>query len=374
MTSKGKHRKHAKLSKPTKDVFGRVDIGIYGNKCGAIKELADQIASQLSLLAVGYVDADHDWFEEPEKLNRSKETFNLEFLQQGKQFSFHLNGSQPSPDASPALNKMDVALLNANHFDTTCGLLYYTPSKESSVRKRTSHLNHTKWVLGSKEEMPADLQKELPSDVLFFTEDEKDDLFNAISSHIATPPIKVLILAGGKSQRMGYDKTVIEHHGKPQWQHMAEIARNFSEGVFLSVQEEKELGIPQLKDTFRGLGPYGGILTAFQSDPNAAWIVVAADLPFVSDDTFRQLIDARRLSAYATCFHNEATNFPDPLCTLWEPKAYPRLLEYLAGGYSCPRKVLINSDVEEIMPKDKKWLFNLNTPQDLEEFQRLAAL
>ncbi len=62
---------------------------------------------------------------------------------------------------------------------------------------------------------------------------------------------------------------------------------------------------------------------------------------------------------------NDSTGFPDPLITLWEPRAYPVMLEFLGLGYSCPRKVLINSDVE-IVHGDQEWLTNVNTTEQLD--------
>ena len=65
----------------------------------------------------------------------------------------------------------------------------------------------------------------------------------------------------------------------------------------------------------------------------------------------------------ATCFHNPDTKFPEPLITIWEPRAYPVLLEFLSQGYSCPRKVLINTDIEEIHVEEVAFMENVNDPQ-----------
>ncbi|MEZ4985561.1 MAG: hypothetical protein R2795_11085 [Saprospiraceae bacterium] len=41
------------------------------------------------------------------------------------------------------------------------------------------------------------------------------------------------------------------------------------------------------------------------------------------------------------------------------------MLEFLAQGYSCPRKVLINSDAQIVNPADTTWLRNINTPEEM---------
>jgi molybdopterin-guanine dinucleotide biosynthesis protein A len=119
------------------------------------------------------------------------------------------------------------------------------------------------------------------------------------------------------------------------------------------------------------MGPYGGILSAFMSDPEAAWLVVACDLPLIDASSINQLIEQRNPSRYATAFQSPKNEFPEPLITIWEPKSYMRLLEFMALGYSCPRKVLINSDVELLQAKDPMTLMNVNTPEDLEQVKSI---
>jgi len=60
------------------------------------------------------------------------------------------------------------------------------------------------------------------------------------------------------------------------------------------------------------------------------------------------------------------------LITLWEPKAYSRMFQFLVQGYSCPRKVLINSDIK-LLEAEKNWLKNVNSPEDLKEVISLIA-
>ena len=73
----------------------------------------------------------------------------------------------------------------------------------------------------------------------------------------------------------------------------------------------------------------------------------------------------RNPSKVATVIKGKNKQFVEPLVTIYEPKAYPILLQYLAQGYSCPRKMLINSDVEIIEINDDL-IRNINTPEDFE--------
>ncbi|MDP5139269.1 MAG: NTP transferase domain-containing protein, partial [Spirosomaceae bacterium] len=129
-------------------------------------------------------------------------------------------------------------------------------------------------------------------------------------------------------------------------------------------EQETDISLPTISDKCVGLGPFGAILSAFQTDPNAAWLVVACDLPFVNEAALKQLISNRNSSKIGTAFYNPETEFPDPLFTVYEPKAYATMLQFLALGYSCPRKVLINSDTEVIQPINAQILENINTPEE----------
>ena len=112
------------------------------------------------------------------------------------------------------------------------------------------------------------------------------------------------------------------------------------------------------------LGPFGGICSAFQKDPNSAWFVLATDLPFVNDELIKWLLQKRNPSKVATAIKGKNKEFMEPLITIYEPKAYPILLQYLSQGYSCPLKMLINNDVE-IVEVDDDLIRNINTPEDL---------
>ena len=77
------------------------------------------------------------------------------------------------------------------------------------------------------------------------------------------------------------------------------------------------------------------------------------------------LLEKRNPAKAATAIKGKGKEFVEPLITIYEPKAYPILLQYLAQGYSCPRKTLINSDVE-IVEVDDAFIRNVNTPDEFE--------
>ena len=199
---------------------------------------------------------------------------------------------------------------------------------------------------------------------------EIENITNHISKLIENtiPSIKGLVLIGGKSTRMGKDKSELNYFGKPQKEHVKELLESNNLNTYYSVQNNTGAE-NEIQDTFLNLGPFGGICSAFQKDPNSAWLVLATDVPFVNDEVIQLILKHRNPSKAATAIKGKSKDFVEPLITLYEPKAYPILLQYLAQGYSCPRKMLINSDVE-IVEIDDDFIRNVNTPEEFKSAKK----
>ena len=206
-------------------------------------------------------------------------------------------------------------------------------------------------------------------------EHQKHSPLKTPTSRESVPGINGLILTGGKSSRMGADKGSMDYHGVPQNDFLVRLLSPFVSEVYLSCHPDR---VPEthhsiLPDTFLDLGPYGGVLSAFRHDPNSAWLVIACDIPMLDEATLAHLIASRDHSKVATCFHDPSTDLPEPLITLWEPRAYSILLQNLSQGISCLRKVLINTDSNVIQIERPEVLRNANTPQEAKEMWEILV-
>ena len=191
--------------------------------------------------------------------------------------------------------------------------------------------------------------------------------------------INGLVLAGGKSSRMGRDKSAIQWHGKEQQYYVADMLQPLCSKVFISHRKEQEAGTNKnykiLVDTYTGIGQYGAILSAFQFQPDVAWLVVACDLPLLDEQTVEYLLANRNTNVMATTFQSPHDGLPEPLITIWEPKSNEVLLSYLSNGYTCPRKVLIKTnDACILQPPNADALMNVNTPEDLAKAEQLILI
>lgn len=372
-----KHQKHTKLARRDNGIYATNEIAFLGVKCSIITDLVQKIAKkQQKTTKIAYLDASHN-----------DEVVAPEF----DTYTFHHSGNLDTNshldltkfNTRIQLSQYDLVCVNGNHFQAEKQVLILDNQKEASVLKRLDQLDNIQFVIKMNED----------SSYFDFLIDKFPTIKNlkcymiddveAISTHInrlieeEIPLVQALILTGGKSTRMGIDKSMLEYHGQPQSEYLYEqLSRIFlhyneeQKGVYLSVREDINASRNIITDKFKGLGPFGGICSAFMENPNTAWFVIATDVPYVNRKMIHHLLKHRNPKKIATAFKGKDNKFPEPLITIWEPKAYPILLNYLSQGYSCPRKVLINSDVE-IVEVDNYYIQNVNTPEDYEKAKKV---
>ncbi len=192
-------------------------------------------------------------------------------------------------------------------------------------------------------------------------------------------PLHGLVLAGGFSTRMGRDKALLDYHGRPQALAAWELVRACVPDTWISCRRGQLTdavfsAIPQLHDRDEGLGPMGGMLTAWAHAPEAAWLVVACDLPLLNPTVLRQLVAARRPDALATAYRSAHGGLPEPLCAIYEPAMRPLFLEAVAAGRQCPRKALIQCGdrVNLLDLPDADALENANDPAEAARLKAMA--
>jgi molybdenum cofactor guanylyltransferase len=186
---------------------------------------------------------------------------------------------------------------------------------------------------------------------------------------LAPAPLYGLILAGGSSSRMQRDKAALQYHGQTQLDRAFDLARRHLEQVYVSVRasqisEPTRARKPMIIDSFSGEGPIIGIRSAMAAHPHAAWLVLACDLPFLSDAAVEFLLSERDPSKFATAFKSSFDGLPEPLCAIWEPSAAAVLDDYQQNSGICPRKFLTRHASKLLEPFDAHALDNINTPEE----------
>ena len=362
-----KHQKHTTISRRKNGIYAPNEISILGAKCSIISDLVDQFSKSLSNYNLAYFDASHAKNVEKNVLT---------------DFTFHHDGNLSITTSSPVneyaqriqFTQFDFVFINGNHYPGEKQIVLLDPEKEASINKRIDQISEIQFFVRLTNDIEPfqSLQekfsnwREIPcyhiNDIKIITK----HISKLISETV--PKSKGLVLTGGKSIRMGTDTSELNYHGKPQKEFIKKLLEKEGLKTYYSVQTNNNKE-EEIHDVFLNLGPFGGICSAFQKDPNSAWMVLATDLPFVDENLVKLLLEKRNPAKVATAIKGKGKQFPEPLITIYEPKSYPVLLQYLAQGYSCPRKMLINSEVEIVEVNDNL-IRNINTPEEYTEAKK----
>jgi molybdopterin-guanine dinucleotide biosynthesis protein A len=180
-----------------------------------------------------------------------------------------------------------------------------------------------------------------------------------------------LVLAGGKSRRMGRDKALLERDGRSQLAHAVDLLATVTDRVFVSARadqadEPERARHAQIVDRYEEMGPVAGILSAMDTHPDVTWLVVACDLPNIDRLTLESLVEQHSRNQPFTAFTSSHDGLPEPLCAIYRPDSAAIICQFVDEGIVCPRKILIRSDTHLLEQPNPAALDNVNTPDDLE--------
>jgi molybdopterin-guanine dinucleotide biosynthesis protein A len=191
--------------------------------------------------------------------------------------------------------------------------------------------------------------------------------------------ISGLVLAGGRSSRMGADKgsLVYGESALPQVNAAFNLLDQVCGEVWVSVNETQTADplyseLPTIVDTRHGLGPAAGLQSAFAFRPDCAWLVLAVDMPRVSSGLLRNLIEQRDSGRIATV-HCHADGAIEPLCAIWEAHAAAMVSRELESGRRSLRKLAKEQNAAVARLPEPEQLRNVNTPDERSEMQEELA-
>ncbi len=187
-------------------------------------------------------------------------------------------------------------------------------------------------------------------------------------------PLYGLILAGGRSKRMGVDKASLVHpDGRPLAKRAADLLGSLCHHVVVSLRQEQEsppeieemenLTIVRDPDALAD-GPTVGIISAMKHFRDVDWLVVACDLPRLDHATLAHLIESHKQGELFLAYRSEFDGLPEPLCAIYAAESLALFERSKADGICCPRKLLIANHSRLLEPHVSRALDNANTPDD----------
>ena len=187
-----------------------------------------------------------------------------------------------------------------------------------------------------------------------------------------------LILAGGKSERMGADKGLVQYRSRPHRFWLADLLAPVCQRAFISVNSAQEKLDAEHYDyvvddpAYADNGPIGGLMTAHGAG-ESAWLVLSCDLPYFDGAALAALLAGREPNRAGTAFFNPDTHQPEPLVTIYEPAFMRALPGAFAAGERSLRRLLARADTKLIREYDPCWIVSANTPAARDEALRMLA-
>lgn len=199
-----------------------------------------------------------------------------------------------------------------------------------------------------------------------------------MASRLSENALYGLVLAGGRSRRMGQDKARLLRGDQSQLAYVVQLLEELVDRVFVSAradqQEETERRqFEQIIDRYQDVGPVAGILSALEEFPDVDWLILACDLPNIDAQTVSHLVQHRSPEKPFTAYISSRDGLPEPLCAVYTSNCAGIVRRFVADNIVCPRKILIRSDTLLLEQTNPHALDNVNTPDDLRDSRLEAA-
>jgi molybdopterin-guanine dinucleotide biosynthesis protein A len=219
-----------------------------------------------------------------------------------------------------------------------------------------------------------------------------DRLLHPSQLHIPfkEPHLTAIVLAGGKSSRMGQDKALLQVGNVPMLQHVCQVAQQCTDAVYVvtpwvdryrQMIGESVQFIQEQLSTDKFLAQHGPLVgfaqglaylqqTQTENAQMPEWVLLlACDLPYIDANILqgwmKQLPQADESTIALLPRHSQG--FWEPLCGFYRSTCLSSLEAFIPGGGRSFQRWLSHQEVQELALPTPKMLFNCNTPDDLEK-------
>lgn len=173
------------------------------------------------------------------------------------------------------------------------------------------------------------------------------------------------VLVGGASRRMGQDKALLPLAGSTMAQEIAAKVRAAAGNVTLigPVDRYAHLGLPVVPDEIGNCGPIGGLYTALRLG-KADWnLIVACDMPHVTEGFLAELLLAAETSA-DDCLVPEIDGKLDPLCAVYHRRVVTAAESAIHHKLFKMQDFISTLRASHWPVQDREALLNVNTPAE----------
>ena len=189
-----------------------------------------------------------------------------------------------------------------------------------------------------------------------------------------TMPVTGVVLAGGKSRRMGRDKAFLPFGPGLLIERVIEVVQQVTAEVILitnTPEPYQRFGLPMVSDVIAEAGSLGGIYTGLVSAKTPYSLCLACDMPFVKPTFLRFLCDTA--AEVDVVIPRNAADF-QPLCAVYSQVCHEPIRHKIEAGrlkitgfLDQVRVRVIDGDLLARYDPSDSMFFNANTPEEYEK-------
>ncbi len=190
--------------------------------------------------------------------------------------------------------------------------------------------------------------------------------------------VSAVVLAGGRSRRLGMDKALLQINGEWLLQRIVRDLRTLADQVLIVANDGDKLsalGVPIVPDLQSGQGVLGGIYSGLRSMQHHHGLFVGCDMPLLNLALLRYMIS---LAPCADVVIPRVADEVEPLHAIYSKACSGPIAQALQRGefrpvtfFSGVRVRFVEQAELELFDPENRSFFNINTPQDLETAQAL---
>ena len=185
-----------------------------------------------------------------------------------------------------------------------------------------------------------------------------------------------IILAGGRSSRMGIEKGMVNFQGQPLIQYSIDVLKNYCSRIIISTNSNAyySLGYPVQNDIVHEAGPMGGIYSSLLHSKTDYNLILSCDTPFVTSFLLRKILE--NSEGYQVVIPLSRQGFPEPLIGFYHKNNTTGML-----GFINNRNLKLTDYIETTIYKaipvyqdptlfDPYLFLNFNSLGDIKAFQK----
>ena len=171
-----------------------------------------------------------------------------------------------------------------------------------------------------------------------------------------------VIFAGGKSSRMGKDKSLLPLDGKPLIRYQYERLSKIFNEVYISTKEPKfDFKAPLILDSSKVYAPTPAFLDIFEHFDE--FFALAVDSPFVDRVVIDTIMQTAKENLKADAIIAKS-DFPHPLIGIYRKSILPYIQKAVANNNYKLNAILRQADTKFVPFNEEEKFFNINYPED----------